>query len=141
MTAAPSAASALTTMALRKSGATRMTLRRPLLTYLAGPLGQGGAFADTPATATTMRLRKKLPPTAMTLRTAPPVLPPDHGFSLEFGQGVQTVHYLGRDGVEKSATLPNDHPILENFHRGIELYWRDLEGAAEEFAKKIKAAF
>lgn len=120
---------------------TRMALRRPLLTHVPGPYTAMDLHGFGTAGATKMRLRKKQPPTTMALRTAPPVLPPDHGFSLEFGQGVQTVHYLGRDGVEKSATLPNDHPILENFHRGIELYWRDLEGAAEEFAQKIKTAF
>lgn len=49
----------------------------------------------------------------------------------------ETVTYTDRGGKDHTLTLPANHPVLENFHRGVEAYWTDLKGAFEEFEQKM----
>jgi hypothetical protein len=82
-----------------------------------------------PPSAGTPQARKLDPPPAAMIHTMTA--------TTDKKADTETIAYTDRAGKDHTVTLPAGHPVLENFHRGIEAYWTDLKGAFEEFEQKM----
>lgn len=52
----------------------------------------------------------------------------------------QALHYLGEKGVASSLVLDVGNPVLIGFHAALAEWWTNLEGAAADYAAKLKLA-